>query len=203
MEHYYTNNPTSKSDEREISYEIMGKELHFLTDHGVFSMDRVDHGSDILIRTVLEQEENLEGTVVDLGCGYGPVGITLSSFYPETSALMIDVNDRAMDLAYRNAQKNKVIERVRIGTAEKLSDRLSGVQAVITNPPIRAGKETIYGLFRQSFEWLADGGALYIVIRKNQGAASAEKELLRIFGNAQTVERQSGFHVIRAVREGK
>ena len=199
MEHYYTNAPSSKSDIREISYELEGKTLKFFTDHGVFSMERVDHGSDILIRTVREQEANLTGTVIDLGCGYGVIGVTMAVFYKEAQLRLIDVNDRAMELARRGAQKNGVIDRVKVGTAKAMTQ--NGVaEAVITNPPIRAGKETIYGLFQNAYDWLADGGRFYAVIRKNQGAPSAVKELTRIFGNCETVERQSGFHVLKCIK---
>lgn len=200
MEHYYTNAPTSRSDIREIRYEVNGHSLRYLTDHGVFSMERVDHGSDILIHAVIEQEAAMTGTVIDLWCGYGAIGVAVAAVYPQVKVSMIDVNDRAMELARRNAEKNGVSERVAVGTADQLAVQ-EGAEVVITNPPIRAGKETIYGLFRDSFQWLRPGGRLYVVIRKNQGAPSAVKELTQIFGNCETVERQSGFHVLRCVKE--
>ena len=200
MEHYYTNAPTSRSDIREIRYEVNGHSLRYLTDHGVFSMERVDHGSDILIHAVIEQEAAMTGTMIDLGCGYGAIGVAVAAVYPQVKVSMIDVNDRAMELARRNAEKNGVSERVAVGTADQLAVQ-EGAEVVITNPPIRAGKETIYGLFQDSFQWLRPGGRLYVVIRKNQGAPSAVKELTQIFGNCETVERQSGFHVLRCVKE--
>lgn len=199
MEHYYTNNPTSRSDIREITYELEGRNFYYLTDHGVFSMERVDHGTDILIRTVREQETELSGMEIDLGCGYGAVGVTLAALYPQAQFRLIDVNDRAMELARRNAQKNGVIQRVKVGDASAMAEEASA-ETVITNPPIRAGKETVYGLFRDAYRWLMPGGRFYAVIRKNQGAASAVKELQQIFGNCDTVERQSGFHVLRCIK---
>ena len=115
MEHYYTNAPTSRSDIREIRYEVNGHSLRYLTDHGVFSMERVDHGSDILIHAVIEQEAALTGTVIDLGCGYGAIGVAVAAVYPQVKMSMIDVNDRAMELARRNAEKNGVSEPLRSG----------------------------------------------------------------------------------------
>ncbi len=195
MEHYYSAVPTSLSEERQIVYSLEDREFRFWTDHGVFSMERVDHGSDILIRAVRREEPCLSGEVVDLGCGYGPIGISLATLNPLARFRLIDVNDRAMDLARRNAMENGVEERVLVGTAQTV---LSGsADAVITNPPIRAGKAVIYDLFRQAHEWLKPGGRLYVVIRKNQGAPSAAKELETIFGDCETVARQSGFHVLR------
>ena len=138
MEHYYTNAPTSRSDIREIRYEVTGHSLRYLTDHGVFSMERVDHGSDILIHAVIEQEAALTGTVIDLGCGYGAIGVAVAAVYPQVKMSMIDVNDRAMELARRNAEKNGVSERVAVGTADQLAVQ-EGAEVVITNPPIRAG----------------------------------------------------------------
>lgn len=198
MEHYYTNDPTSRSEIREISYELEGRRFTFETDHGVFSMERVDHGSDILIRALRRNEPSVSGQVIDLGCGYGAIGVTLAVLYPEAQFHLIDVNDRAMALARRNAEKIGVSDRIEVGTAQISGE--AEAELVVTNPPIRAGKETVYRLFQNAYEWLEPGGRLYVVIRKNQGAPSAVKELLRIFGNCETVERQSGFHVLRCVK---
>lgn len=198
MEHYYTNDPTSRSEIREISYELEGRQFTFETDHGVFSMERVDHGSDILIRALRRNEPSVSGRVIDLGCGYGAIGVTLAVLYPEAVFRLIDVNDRAMALARSNAEKMGVCGRVLVGRAQEAGE--AEAELVVTNPPIRAGKDTVYRLFQNAYEWLEAGGRLYAVIRKNQGAPSAVKELRRIFGNCETVERQSGFHVLRCVK---
>ena len=198
MEHYYSADPSSRSEEKQITYELEGRRFLFWTDHGVFSIDRVDHGSDILIHAVRKEEPHLTGKAVDLGCGYGPIGISLAALLPGVQFHLIDVNERAMDLARRNAEENQVSDRIWVGTAEEAP--AGEVDVVITNPPIRAGKAVIYDLFRKSYDWLAPTGRLYVVIRKNQGAPSAVKELSQIFGNCETIARQSGFHVLRCVK---
>lgn len=200
MEHYYTNAPTSASKIQEIVYELEGRRLTFLTDSGVFSKGRVDHGSDILIRAVLKNEPFFAGYGVDLGCGYGAIGVSLAVLYPQARFDLIDVNDRAMELAARNAQKMGVAARVTVAGAQEAKP--SGAELIVINPPIRAGKETVYQLFNNTCEWLAPGGRLYAVIRKSQGAPSAVRELTRLFGGCDTIERQSGFHVLRCVKTG-
>ncbi len=194
--HYFTNDPGLRSDERVIEYEVCGRQYRFITDHGVFSMERVDFGSDLLIKTVLEHEGEVTDGIIDIGCGYGPIGIVLSDAYEKSRCLMIDVNERAMELARKNAEANGVLSRVSIGTAEELSPEPESAEVIVTNPPIRAGKETVYSLFRMAEAWLMPGGRFYAVIRKNQGAPSAQRELSSIFVAAETIERSAGYHII-------
>ena len=160
MEHYYSADPSSRSEEKQITYELEGRRFLFWTDHGVFSIDRVDHGSDILIHAVRKEEPHLTGKAIDLGCGYGPIGISLAALLPGVQFHLIDVNERAMDLARRNAEENQVSDRIWVGTAEEVP--AGEVDVVITNPPIRAGKAVIYDLFRKSYDWLAPTGRLYV-----------------------------------------
>ncbi|MBQ7064866.1 MAG: class I SAM-dependent methyltransferase [Firmicutes bacterium] len=196
MEHYFSNNPTSRSDEQIIRYTLADRLYLLMTDHGVFSMDRVDKGSDLLIRTVLKAEED-PASCMDIGCGYGPIGLILADRWPASEWQLVDVNDRAMELAGRNAAALGLLGRVQIGPMESFpaDDRR---EVIVTNPPIRAGKQVIYGLFREAWERLAPGGRLYIVIRKNQGADSAAREIRNLFGNCETVGREAGYHVLRA-----
>lgn len=194
-DHYYTEHPESPSDIREIFYSLPEGELRLKTDHGVFSGSRVDHGTDILIRTVREREKK-PAQLLDIGCGYGPIGIALGKRWPQCQILMVDVNHRAMELARENAKDNGVHAVVK--EASNLPDEY--FEVVVTNPPIRAGKNIVYGIFQQAYDHLTEGGRFYAVIRKNQGAASAVKELERLFGNCETIERQSGFHILQSFR---
>ena len=196
-DHYYTDHPESPSEIREITYSLPAGELRLKTDRGVFSGSRVDHGTDILIRTLLEQEKG-PAQLLDIGCGYGPIGIALGRTWPRCRVLMVDVNHRAMDLARQNAQENGVDAVVK--EAGSLPDEF--FEVIVTNPPIRAGKQVVYGIFQQALDHLPPGGRFYAVIRKNQGAASAVRELERLFGSCETIERQSGFHILRSVRAG-
>ena len=192
-DHYYTESPNSAHDERRVAVNALGNELTFVTDAGVFSRDGLDRGTEVL----LEALPPLAGRVLDLGCGWGAVGVALGRRYPELEIVMTDINSRAVELARRNLAENRVRGTVLQG------DGFAAVEgrfdAIVTNPPIRAGKTVIYSLFDQAREYLKPGGALYVVIRKQQGAPSALKYLKEIYAQAETVGRGSGFHVLRAL----
>ena len=192
-DHYYSVNPASEHDIRRITAEIFGFSLSFDTDAGVFSRDGLDVGPRVLLEALPE----MAGRVLDLGCGWGPVGVALLSKYPGLEVQMTDVNSRAVELSRRNLALNRVSAEVVQGDAfENVTGRFS---AVITNPPIRAGKAAIYDMFAVAREYLEPDGALYIVIRKQQGAPSALKYLREIYASAEVIEREAGFWVIRAL----
>ena len=191
-DHYYTESPTSAHDERRVALRALGNELTFITDAGVFSRDGLDRGTEVL----LEALPALSGRVLDLGCGWGAVGVALGKRWPGLEIVMTDINSRAVGLARRNLTENGVKATVVQG------DGFAAVEgkfdAIVTNPPIRAGKAVIYDLFAQARDHLKPDGALYVVIRKQQGAPSALKYLKEIYTRAETVDRGSGFHVLRA-----
>ena len=191
-DHYYTANPQSAHDERTVQVEALGLRLRFTTDAGVFSKDGLDRGTELL----LEALPPLAGRVLDLGCGWGAVGVTLAAKYPGLELVMTDINARAVDLARRNLAANGV--RAEVVAGDGFEAVTGAFDAIVTNPPIRAGKAVIYGLFERARDFLAPGGALYLVIRKQQGAPSALKFLREIYAEAEVVERGGGFWVIRA-----
>ena len=205
-EHYYSKEPVSASHERRIAYEIKTGEgterFTFVTDNGVFSGDRVDHGTDILLRVILKdrlkREQGAAARIWDIGCGYGPIGITLGRLHPEAFVQMTDVNERAMDLARRNAVQAGLKHFEVTAADSAVVDE--AFDLIVTNPPIRAGKAVIYQIFAQAQDSLATGGSFYVVIRKNQGAPSAAKELERLFGACETVGREAGYHVLRVTK---
>ena len=191
-DHYYTETPNSEHDERRVTLVALGNELTFTTDAGVFSRDGLDRGTEVL----LDALPPLAGRVLDLGCGWGPVGVALGKKYPGLEIVMTDINTRAADLARRNLAQNGVRATVLQGDG---FDPVEGLfDAIVTNPPIRAGKAVIYGLFDRARSFLKPGGALYLVIRKQQGAPSALKFLKERYREAEVIDRGSGFHVIRA-----
>lgn len=196
-EHYYTKTPTSGHDEREFTAEILGMTLRFLTDAGVFSKDGIDRGT----RALAEAMPPLSGRALDLGCGWGAAGIPLARKNPDCAFVLTDINERAAELAAKNALLNGA-ENISVVTGDAF-EAIEGVfSAIFTNPPIRAGKKTIYALFEGARDRLLPGGALFVVIRKQQGAPSALIFLRETFGNADVVDRAGGFWVIRATREG-
>ena len=194
-DHYYTENPASAHDEWQIEADVLGNRLRFTTDAGVFSRDGLDTGTELLLNALPQ----LHGRMLDLGCGWGAVGVALGAKAPELDIVMTDINARAVDLARRNLAANGVKAAVVQGDG---FERVEGAfDAIITNPPIRAGKAVIYGLFDQARDRLNPGGALYIVIRKQQGAPSALKYLREQYKTAEVVDRGGGFWVIRASME--
>ncbi len=193
-DYYYTQEPASAHKERSITVRALGLTLSFETDAGVFSKNELDPGSRLLIESL----GALSGRVLDLGCGWGPVGTFLSLVNPQAQLVMSDVNERALDLARRNLKNNGA-------TAEVIaSDGFAALEGtfdhIATNPPIRAGKALIYGLFDTAHERLREGGALTIVIRKQQGAPSALRHLEETFGNAEVIAKGGGYWIIRSVR---
>ena len=189
-EYYYTNNPTSEHEERHFTSVFMGRTLAFETDAGVFSKQHIDTGSGILCKSLPE----LHGRVLDMGCGWGAMTVMALARFPALDVTMADVNERALDLAVRNVQKNGMQAKA------VLSDGFERVEgefdAVMTNPPIRAGKAVIYRMFEDAKAHLAEDGRLFLVIRKQQGAPSALKFLKELYAEAETIERDGGYWVI-------
>jgi len=190
-EHYYTSAPTSEHEERSFRAVFAGRVLAFDTDAGVFSKQHVDPGSELLCRS-LPQE--LSGRVLDMGCGWGAMTIMTLAKCPDVNMTMADVNERALALAVSNVAKN------RMQAEAVLSDGFANIEgefdAVITNPPIRAGKAVIYKMFEDAKAHLVPGGVLYLVIRKQQGAPSALKFLKSLYAKAEVIERDGGYWII-------
>ena len=192
-EQYYTRQPESESRPTECSFTYRGKELRFMTDAGVFSRGELDTGTRLLIEAF---PESMEGEILDMGCGWGPIGISVKAVWPETRVTMVDVNLRALNLSRENAKRNRtdveVIESEGFASLEGRS-----FDAVITNPPIRAGKQVIYRMFAESKAHLKPGGILYLVIRKQQGAESCLKYLKTLYASVEKTARSGGFWVLR------
>ena len=195
-EHYFTPDPSAPSKPRKILMRALGLELTMHTDAGVFSSDGLDPGSRLLMESLPE----LTGRVADLGCGWGAMGVPLALKNPRAEFLLTDVNQRAVDLARKNIIQNQA-KNARAFTGDALKALQGPLQTVITNPPIRAGKQVIYGLVAEAKERLDPGGRLYVVIRKQQGAPSALKYLQELFGTAQIIERGGGYWVIESTKE--
>lgn len=192
-EMYYTREPSSASNPVQTGFTYRGHALRFTTDAGVFSRGELDNGTELLLDCLPE----LTGDVLDLGCGWGPVGVSVGAANPGCRVTMVDVNLRALSLSKRNAEANSVHAECLESNGYSALVRRS-FDAVITNPPIRAGKAVIYGLFADTAKHLKANGALYIVIRKQQGAESAIKYLRTLYADVETIKKGGGFWVIRA-----
>jgi len=192
--HYFTNSSEVPSQSRQFTVRVRGLELQLESEAGVFSRRGLDYGTRLLIETVTLPESCL---AVDLGCGYGPIAATLGRVYPYSRWLLADVNARAVEVARRNA--TALGERATVLVSDGFSEIGSvRADAILLNPPIRAGKSVMYRLFEESRAHLTEDGALWIVIQKKQGAASARVELERLFSVVTDVARAGGYHVFRA-----
>ncbi len=198
MEHYYTADPSVKSEEREIEYEIAEEKFTFISDNGVFSKNHVDIATSFLLKTIYDE---VQGDILDVGCGYGVIGITLAKSEKVKSVTMLDVNHRALELSKRNAIKNKVDSKIEIVESDGFQKISEGYDAIITNPPIRAGKSVIYQMYEDAKNHLKVGGALYIVINKKHGAPSTITFLHNLFGNCEVLDKKTGFNVIKCIKE--
>ncbi len=198
MEHYFTSDPSVKSEERLIKYELREKEFTFISDNGVFSKNHVDDATNLLLKTIYDE---VRGNVLDVGCGYGVIGITLATNEAVEKVTMLDVNHRALELAKRNAVKNKVDSKTNIIESNGFEKITDSYEVIVTNPPIRAGKEVIYKMYEDAKNHLKENGALYIVINKKHGAPSTIKFLNTLFGNCEILDKKAGFNVIKCVLE--
>lgn len=197
MNHYYNNNINLKSNEVQFDYTYDGKRLTFKSDNGVFSKDRVDFGSNVLINSL--PDLSAAKNILDVGCGVGVIGICLKSKYNATNVLMIDVNERAIKLANDNIKLNKLdnIECIKSNLYENV---IGDFDVIISNPPIRAGKEIVHGVVQKGYDHLKENGRIYIVIQKKQGASSMEKKMLEVFGNVKTIEKKNGYFVFESMK---
>lgn len=197
MNHYYTNDPTLAHDEHEFNFTLAGHELRFTADNGVFSKHTVDYGSRVLI-DVVSAAALPAGAILDVGCGYGPIGLALAKAWPGRQVTMSDVNERALALAQRNASANH-INNVTI-VASSVYDNISGQFGVIvTNPPIRAGKAIVSAILAEAKAHLTEDGQLFAVIRKKQGAPSALKLMKATYREAAIVKKEHGYYILKAV----
>jgi 16S rRNA (guanine1207-N2)-methyltransferase len=197
-EHYFSRTQKVESDPKFWNYTLRENLLRFKTDNGVFSKREVDFGSRLLIESFEMPEA--EGRVLDVGCGYGPIGLTVAKEYPERIVHMIDVNGRAIELAKENAGFNQ-IHNVEIYESDRLLNvKEKNFAAILTNPPIRAGKKTVHDIFEQSYLNLVPKGELWIVIQKKQGAPSAIEKLKELFSAVETIDKSKGYFVIKGIK---
>lgn len=191
QEHYYTEKPTSEAREKIIKSRIRGKEFTFKTASGMFAINKVDRASILLAETAPNAK-----TLLDLGCGYGPVGISIAAT-TNAEVTMTEINQRAAALAKQNVKINKVQAEVLQGNMyEPVAERK--FDAILLNPPQSAGKKTCEQMIAQAKEHLNKNGTLSIVARKKKGGESLSEKMRETFGNIQTIKIQGGFRIYRS-----
>ena len=192
MSHYFTND-NLESNLKKVIVNVHDKKFVFNTDNGVFSKRGLDFGSKTLIDTLLSLD--ISGKCLDVGCGYGALGIILSSFF-NLDVDMIDVNKRAVHLAVMNLKENDVSARAFYSNVYENVDKKYDI--IVTNPPIRAGKDIVYKILFGARDYLVLGGALYFVINKDQGAKSVIKDLSAV-ASVTVLKKNKGFFVIKCI----
>ena len=192
--HYFRPRRGRPSPARLVSDHLRGVTVEFYVTGDVFSSSAVDEGTRLLIENAVVPEE---GTVLDMGCGYGAIGITLAKAYPRLRVVMVDVSPRAVALARRNARHNRVEDRVTV-LQGNLYEPVEGIvfDAILSNPPLAAGMDTVLGIVRGAASHLARGGSLQLVMRK--GAARALEEMRRHFREARVLLRKKGYTLLYA-----
>ncbi|KRM95906.1 16S RNA methylase [Liquorilactobacillus aquaticus DSM 21051] len=197
--YYYSKNPNVKHDEQTWNFELLGNNFTFITDNGVFSKRTVDFGSRLLIEN-FEIDEQVQGNVLDVGCGYGPIGLSIAKKYPKRVVDLVDVNELALSLADKNAEKNN-IKNVNIKTSD-IYQRVEkdDYAVIVSNPPIRAGKKVVHNILEGAYKHLQKDGKIMIVIQKKQGAPSAQKKLEEVFGNCTVVAKEKGYFILKSTK---
>lgn len=192
MEHYFAERPRARSHPREVRAHLRGKNWTFLTDRGVFARDRLDLGTRLLVETMTIAPAD---EVLDLGCGYGPVGLVAASLASSGRVVLIDINERAVALALENARRHALfnVEVLRGDGCAPVAGRRFDV--ALTNPPLRTGKQTLRRLVREVWEHLRPGGRFYFVARTAQGARTLANDVGAVFPRVSEVERGSGYRV--------
>lgn len=171
---------------------ILGKKFVFFTDNGVFSKDGLDFGSRLLLESIPLEE--VGGKVLDMGCGYGVLGIVLNKL-TGASVDMVDVNLRALHLCEMNCKENKTLN-TNVFESNTYSNIDSKYSCIITNPPIRAGKKIVYDIVMNARNYLLLEGRLFLVIRKEQGAKSLIVDLKEYY-NVEILEKKKGFYILK------
>ncbi|OFS61545.1 class I SAM-dependent methyltransferase [Nosocomiicoccus sp. HMSC09A07] len=195
MSHYYTTDDTPH-DFKEIKYNIKGKTYTFTTDRGVFSKDRVDFGTDVLLNAVLEDYDG-PGYFIDMGAGYGPVSIVLADHYGG-DGVAVEVNEDAISVLDTNMHNNNV--SFDIVKRELYDDMELKADLYVTNPPFRAGKDTVLEIINDSYERLVDHGAFYMVVQKKQGMPSYLKHLETLYGNVEKLKKSKGYYILKSIK---
>ena len=196
-EHYYSKKQTSKLVKREWAISVGGKKLFFETASGTFSPRKLDTGTAALIKYMDLPDT---GRVLDLGCGNGVIGIVVAAEKPRVEVVLSDVNKRAVMAARGNIKKNKL--KNAFAKQSDLFEKLPGkFDCILSNPPISAGRKTVFAMVSESFKHLNSGGNLQMVARKTKGGEMLSKEMERVFGNVDDIGRKSGFHVYKSIKQ--
>ena len=193
MAHYFTNEENLKSEKEKVIAEINGIPFYFYTDNGVFSKGELDFGTELLLKNFKYDNPNNK-TLLDIGCGCGPIGLYASHL--GFAVDMSDVNKRAIHLSKMSLKEQGLNANVFESDAYK--NITNKYDYIVSNPPIRVGKEKLYEIVMNSKEHLKDGGSLWIVVRKQQGAESMVRDMKNAYKTVEVIAKKKGFFIIKA-----
>ena len=198
MGQYFDNDTQLKSERRALKFAYKSIELTLYSDVGVFSKNEIDEGSIGLLNVVTSQA--LSGEILDVGCGYGTLGLTIAKLFKEVNVTLFDVNERAVELTKANINANHIDNANAFVASTYQAVANNRFQTIVINPPIRAGKRVYYPLLVEALNYLTDGGTLYFVIRKSHGALSAKTHVEQHFGNCELMKKHHGFYIYQAIK---
>ncbi len=192
MTHYYSEKQESKEDRKQITVKLRGNNLKLITASGIFSKNHIDDGSFLLIeQSAISKEKDKK--ILDLGCGYGAVGIPISKNFPESKVVMSDINERAVQIAQENAKINKSnAVAIKSDVFEKIHEKFD---CILVNPPQSAGKELCFRMIEESFDHLNTGGNLQLVARHQKGGRTLSEKMHSVFGNCKAIAKSKGFRI--------
>lgn len=194
-EHYYTEKPTSEIREKVFTETCRNKTLELVSVSGVFAFENhIDKASRLLI----ENFKPHGNRVLDIGCGYGAIGLFIKVIYPQLIVTLTDINERAVLYARKNAERNNLwVNIVKGNLYEAVGDSI--FSDIVTNPPITAGKKVVTQLIQEAGQHLEHNGALWLVAYHNKGGSTYKKIMEETFGNVEDVEKQGGIRVYRSI----
>jgi 16S rRNA G1207 methylase RsmC len=196
-DHYFTEQPGTPGRERQVEFRVDGREYRLTTSAGVFSAERLDLGTSVLLHKAPLPDPATKGALLDLGCGYGPIATVLATTAPDTTVYAVDVNNRALDLVRRNAAAHGL--DIVAATPDQVPAG-EAFQQIWSNPPIRVGKEGLHDLLTRWLPRLADGGVAWLVVSKNLGADSLQRWLTERDWVVDRYASQKGYRVLRVTR---
>ena len=197
MEHYFIAKEHNKDDYFEFEAKCLDNNLIFKSCDDIFSKDRVDYGTNVLIEAV-QKNFNLSGDILDIGCGYGVIAIALAKVFSTANFYMADINQTAVELSQENIKKNNVENIKEILLSNGYENIKKSFDYIITNPPIKAGKENLLNILLGAYDHLNNNGKLVFVIKKKHGEDSVRKKLMEKFANVEILKRDSGYYILCA-----
>lgn len=198
--HYYQSNQDGlHSNPSSYKFNFRNNSFIFNTDDGVFSKNYIDYGSFALLKAFIPND--LDAPILDMGAGYGPIGIVLSKLY-QKEVHMCEINERAYILLNKNIKDNNALlcKSYHSDLYKELNEDLR-FSTIVTNPPIRAGKHVIYAIYEGAYNRLLTNGELWVVIQKKQGAPSSKDYLNNLFGNCEIITRDKGYYILKSIKK--